>query len=86
MTQGLSAVIDRAFHDLGLHRLEANIQPNNAASLAIVKKLGFEQEGYSPLYLMVNSDWQDHERWAIRVEIWKMAETHSVQTPPQQSA
>lgn len=86
MAQGLSAVIDTAFHDLGLHRLEANIQPSNAASLALVKKLGFEQEGYSPHYLMVDSDWQDHERWAIRVEIWKMAETHSVQRPPQHSA
>jgi ribosomal-protein-alanine N-acetyltransferase len=86
MAQGLSAVIDRAFHDLGLHRLEANIQPSNAASLALVKKLGFEREGYSPHYLMVNSDWRDHERWAIRVEIWEMAKTHSVQAPPQHSA
>ena len=70
MTQGLSTVIELCFHELGLHRLEANIQPTNEPSLAIVRKLGFEREGYSPRYLMVDSDWRDHERWAIRTEIW----------------
>lgn len=71
MAQGLSAVVDAAFLDLGLHRLEANIQPDNAASLALVRKLGFQREGYSPGYLMVDSAWRDHERWAIRTEIWR---------------
>lgn len=71
MKRGLSAVIGAAFGELGLHRLEANIQPTNEASPALVSKLGFEREGYSPRYLMVDSDWRDHERWAIRKEIWK---------------
>mgnify|MGYP001243339342 CR=1 FL=1 len=70
MTQGLGAVIEVCFHQLGLHRLEANIQPTNEPSLAIVRRLGFEREGYSPRYLMVDSDWRDHERWAIRTELW----------------
>lgn len=70
MALGLGAVIDHAFREMGLHRLEANIQPTNSASLALVKRLGFEREGYSPRYLMVDSDWRDHERWAIRTEIW----------------
>lgn len=70
MTQGLSAVIDVAFQKRGLHRLEANIQPTNERSLALVRRLGFEREGYSHQYLMVDSDWRDHERWAIRTEIW----------------
>jgi ribosomal-protein-alanine N-acetyltransferase len=70
MTQGLGAVIQICFQELGLHRLKANIQPTNQPSLAIVRKLGFEKEGYSPRYLMVDSDWRDHERWAIRTETW----------------
>ena len=70
MMQGLGAVIEVCFQELGLHRLEANIQPTNEPSLAIVGKLGFEREGYSPRYLMVDSDWRDHEGWAIRAETW----------------
>ena len=70
MMQGLGAVIEVCFQGLGLHRLEANIQPTNEPSLAIVRKLGFEREGYSPRYLMVDSDWRDHEGWAIRAETW----------------
>ncbi len=73
MTAGLRAVVDIAFQELGLHRLEANIQPANTASLALVRRLGFEREGYSPRYLMVGSEWRGHERWAIRTEIWGRA-------------
>jgi ribosomal-protein-alanine N-acetyltransferase len=70
MTQGLSAVIDAAFGELGLHRLEANIQPANARSLALVQRLGFHKEGFSPRYLRLDGDWRDHERWALRSEEW----------------
>ncbi|HET9731884.1 MAG TPA: GNAT family N-acetyltransferase [Acidimicrobiales bacterium] len=73
MRQGLGAVIDIAFGELGLHRLEANIQPANEASIALVRRLGFEREGYSRRYLMVDSEWRDHERWAIRTEIWNQS-------------
>jgi ribosomal-protein-alanine N-acetyltransferase len=45
--------------------LEANIQPTNVASIALVKACGFLQEGYSPRYLKINGCWRDHERWAI---------------------
>jgi ribosomal-protein-alanine N-acetyltransferase len=64
MRQGLQAVVKHAFKDLGLHRVEANIQPGNAASIALVKACGFEQEGYSPAYLKIGGRWRDHERWA----------------------
>lgn len=70
MTLGVTKVIDLAFGELGLHRLEANIQPANLASIALVRRLGFQREGFSPRYLMVNGDWRDHERWAVRSEEW----------------
>jgi ribosomal-protein-alanine N-acetyltransferase len=71
MREGLALVIGHAFRRLGLHRLEANVQPGNAASLALVRSLGFRKEGVSPRYLKVGGRWRDHERWAILAEEWK---------------
>ena len=65
MTEALAAAAAFAFGELGLHRLEANIQPGNAASLALVKRVGFHKEGFSPRYLRIDGDWRDHERWAL---------------------
>jgi len=65
MTEGLKQVIRYAFTDLGLHRLEANVQPANTASIALVRACGFRNEGYSARYLKVRGRWRDHERWAL---------------------
>lgn len=65
MSQGLRAVVRYAFSTLALHRLEANIQPANVASIALVRSCGFQKEGFSPAYLKVRGRWRDHERWAI---------------------
>ena len=65
MTQGVRAVMRKAFGAHRLHRLEANVQPANRASLALVGRLGFRREGYSPRYLKIGGRWRDHERWAI---------------------
>ena len=64
MREGLQAVVRHAFGKLGLHRVEANIQPDNSASIALVRSCGFSQEGYSPRYLKIAGRWRDHERWA----------------------
>lgn len=71
MTEGMGLVIARAFGRLALHRLEANIQPKNTASIALVRRLGFRKEGLSRRYLRIASRWRDHERWAILAEEWK---------------
>ena len=71
MRAGVSAMIRLAFREYRLHRLEANIQPENAPSIALVRGLGFEREGYSRRYLKIAGRWRDHERWAIRSEAWK---------------
>ena len=65
MTEALRMTIDFAFGEFGLHRLEANIQPENVASIALVRRLGFTQEGFSPRYLRIDGEWRDHERWAL---------------------
>ena len=68
MKEGMQLVIAHAFGELGLHRLEANIQPNNENSIRLVESLGFECEGYSPKFLKINGRWRDHERWALRAD------------------
>jgi [ribosomal protein S5]-alanine N-acetyltransferase len=71
MTEGMRLVLDHAFGELGLHRLEANIQPGNTASIALVRRCGFVREGFSEKYLKIGGEWRDHERWAIRAELWE---------------
>jgi ribosomal-protein-alanine N-acetyltransferase len=65
MCEGVSLVVRRAFRELKLHRLEANIQPGNLASIALARSCGFALEGYSPRYLKIGGRWRDHERWAV---------------------
>jgi ribosomal-protein-alanine N-acetyltransferase len=71
MKRGLRAVLAEAFHGQRLHRLEADIQPDNEASRHLVQQCGFRLEGFSPRYLKLAGRWRDHERWAITVEDWK---------------
>lgn len=68
MREGLQLTLEYCFQDLELHRLEANIQPENERSKRLVESCGFRQEGYSPKYLKIDGQWRDHERWAILAE------------------
>jgi ribosomal-protein-alanine N-acetyltransferase len=71
MRAGLAKAIGLLFGKYRLHRLEANIQPENARSIALVRGLGFTCEGYSSRYLKIGGRWRDHERWALRSELWR---------------
>ena len=71
MSEGIGLALDYAFYTLKLHRIEANIQPENSASINLIKRLGFTKEGFSKRYLKINGDWRDHERWALTVEDWR---------------
>ncbi len=72
MRAGLVEVISRCFGPMRLHRLEANVQPHNEKSRALVRGLGFRKEGFSPRYLSVCGQWRDHERWAILADEWSV--------------
>ncbi|MFF4319495.1 GNAT family N-acetyltransferase [Streptomyces sp. NPDC001568] len=65
LTEGLTLALEYAFTDLRLHRLEANIQPGNKASLCLIQRLGFGYDGLSPAYLYIEGAWRDHERWSL---------------------
>lgn len=71
MRAGLVQAINYAVRNLKLHRLEANIQPENARSIRLVQGLGFRCEAYSPKYLKISGRWRDHERWAILTAKWR---------------
>ncbi len=69
MSEALELVMRFAFGDLGLHRLEADIQPQNERSLALVRRVGFRKEGFSPGLVRIDGCWRDHERWAITSDL-----------------
>lgn len=68
MTAGMHALVRHAFTEMSLHRLEANIQPDNKRSIGLAERCGFRHEGLSRHYLRINGVWRDHERYAITVE------------------
>lgn len=59
---------DYCFGELGLHRMEVAIRPENGNSLRVVQKLGFRYEGSRPRYLHINGAWRDHEVFALTAE------------------
>ena len=83
MREGIELVLRQAFLTLRLHRIEANIQPGNRASIALARGAGFSREGFSPRYLKISGRWRDHERWAILAEDWRARMAlHGLPTAP----
>ena len=65
MTEALGCLLPFAFDRLGLHRIEAACLPHNEASRALLRKVGFREEGYGRRYLRIRGAWQDHVLYAI---------------------
>ncbi len=64
-TEAIGRIVDFAFNELKLHRIEANIMPANTASIKVVEKLGFVYEGDSRKYLKINGVWEDHRHYVL---------------------
>ncbi|HEX6844920.1 MAG TPA: GNAT family N-acetyltransferase [Actinomycetota bacterium] len=60
LREGLDLVVAHAFEDLGLHRVQANVRPENVASTELLRGLGFRLESHSPRYLFLDGEWRDH--------------------------
>ena len=71
MSEGLELALVFAFRVLKLHRVEANVQPTNRRSLALVRRAGFGREGFSRRYVRIAGRWRDHVRLALLVEDWR---------------
>ncbi len=68
---GLQRVLGVAFRKYRLHRLDADIQPRNARSIALVESLGFRHCGLSTRCVKLGGRWRDHERWALTSDVWR---------------
>jgi RimJ/RimL family protein N-acetyltransferase len=66
-------MITFAFRTLGLHRITAAIGPDNAPSIAVVKRLGFSREGHLRGHVFTNGGWRDSELYSILTHEWKSA-------------
>jgi [ribosomal protein S5]-alanine N-acetyltransferase len=64
----VALVCDHAFGDVGLHRVQADIRPENLPSQRLVERLGFRQEGLLRRYLDIDGDWRDHRAYALLAE------------------
>ena len=67
-TAALALAVDHCFGEAGLHRLEATVRPENAASLRVLSKAGFREEGLFQRYLDVANAWRDHYCYAMTSE------------------
>jgi ribosomal-protein-alanine N-acetyltransferase len=68
MPTAVALVTDYLMNQVGLHRVEINIRPENTASLRVVQKLGFRYEGLKQRYIHINGDWRDHCVFALTKE------------------
>lgn len=68
MPTAVAMATDHCFREVGLHRVEINIRPENTASLRVVEKLGFRAEGLRERYLHIDGDWRDHLTFALCAE------------------
>jgi ribosomal-protein-alanine N-acetyltransferase len=68
--EAVAVLLQFAFEELGLHRVQISIIPRNSASRRVVEKLDLRAEGIAERYLEINGTWEDHIRFAITSEEW----------------
>jgi ribosomal-protein-alanine N-acetyltransferase len=71
MREALEAIIAHAFGSMRLHRIEANHQPQNLRSAALLRRLGFVPTGYARDYLLIAGEWRDHVQTALINPSWR---------------
>lgn len=69
--EAAALLLDFAFGNLRLHRIEAACLPSNTPSRGLLKKLGFSEEGYARSYLCIDGAWCDHILYAVIVDDWR---------------
>ena len=69
-TESVRQAVDVAFGELGLHRVQAAVIPRNAASVRVLEKAGFREEGLALRYLQIAGVWEDHKLYAVTAEEW----------------
>lgn len=80
MPEAVVCVLRFAFEELGLHRVQISIIPRNTASRRVVEKLQVREEGIAERYLEINGVWEDHVRYAMTVEEWRVRRDELVDT------
>ncbi len=65
MTETIPLLVNYAFEELQLHRIEAGVKPANLGSIRVLEKSGFHQEGIARKNLKINGKWEDHLILAI---------------------
>ena len=70
-TEAVRQTLEIAFEELGLHRVQAAVMPINPASIRVLEKTGFREEGLALRYLQINGVWEDHKLFAITAEEWR---------------
>ena len=71
MTEAARLVCSFAFETLRLHRVEASCLPHNEPSKALLRRLGFTEEGFAKSYLQIDGRWQDHLLWGQSTSEWQ---------------
>ena len=72
MPEAVVAVMRFAFEEIGLHRLQVSIVPRNTPSHRVAEKLELRSEGVAERYLEINGVWEDHVRYGITIEEWRV--------------
>ena len=69
-TEAVRQAVEHAFAELGLHRVQAAVMPRNTASIRVLEKAGFREEGLALRYLKIAGVWEDHTLFAVTLEEW----------------